>query len=694
MAADSDYSEVLERLADSHQQRVADSLVALEGRVANLMADAPTKAGRLFDLEWAVSARTELRAALEETYLSEVDSVIRGYGAVSTDAAKMLGIYGDFTKLDAGVVSQLQRLSFQGFEAIGSEYLDVLANEVYQSTLTGRNFNDTVKNLRQTINGVYINSDDAEAQRLVDVAANGTAAQSAAAVKELQTKYARDRVGNNLRRYSTQMAQDSLMQFDASINTAIGKQSGATKWKYYGSTVRDSRQFCVDHAGKVFTEEEIAEDWSGSWKGKASGDPFIVRGGYNCRHHWRPVFDEELEDNPLPTPSEPVDKESLTSSTPKLIGKEVATAALSKRAKLANKGTQDRSAPDKYISNNSSDLPDYLASKVGSGSEFPVRFKPYGYKRGDNADVMGNASFGTVDVKGLSTEALSILTQALKETDDIARKFKAPAIRGITPMKSKKATASMGDGMLSVNSAYWNPIAKQAYESNDKLLAKTQKARIKRDAAQDLADVATEEYRAADKVFLAKYPDYPRNSDGFRGSTEYSLVMDARAKIIAARKASTKAAKEYEKARQLSEPYVSSAYLKGGDIKDRPFSAKQYYNDPADKFRSTIYHEYGHTVHQEYWRKLTDGDDTSFERYLNQLFYYNGKRATQRGLFFPTKYSEVNPQEWWAENFSLYNMGRKDLVDERLLALMDKMVESKSRIKVFDGWDFESGRYA
>ena len=299
MAADSDYSDVLERLADSHQQRIADSLVALEERVASFMSGAPIKDGKLFDLEWAVNARAELRSALDETYLSEVDSILRSYNGVSNAAEKMLGTYGDFTKLDAGVVGQLQRLSFQGFEDIGSEYLDTLASEVYQSTLTGRNFNDTVKNLRQTINGVYINSDDAEAQRLVDVAANGTAAQSAAAVKELQTKYARDRVGNNLRRYSTQMAQDSLMQFDASINTAIGKQSGASKWKYYGSTVRDSRPFCVEHAGQIFTDDEIEETWSGSWKGKASGDPFIVRGGYNCRHHWRPVFDEEPEEAEL-----------------------------------------------------------------------------------------------------------------------------------------------------------------------------------------------------------------------------------------------------------------------------------------------------------------------------------------------------------------------------------------------------------
>tara|TARA_R110000796_G_scaffold61714_1_gene142703 strand:+ start:3190 stop:4092 length:903 start_codon:yes stop_codon:yes gene_type:complete len=295
MAADSDYSEILDRLADSHQERLAAALKTLEENVADLMAQAPLKDGNLFDLEWAVNARPQLKAALEADYLAEVDRAVRDYSAVSAQASEMLSTYGDFTKLDPKVISQLQRLSFQGFEGVANEYLDILANEVYQSTLTGRSFNDTVKNIRQSINGVYIQSDSVEANRLVDVAANGTASQSAEAVKQLQTIYARDRVGNNLRRYSTQMAQDSLMQFDAAINTAIGKESGATSWKYYGSTVRDSRPFCVEHAGQIFTDEEIVETWAGSWKGKASGDPMIVRGGYNCQHHWRPAFDLEIE---------------------------------------------------------------------------------------------------------------------------------------------------------------------------------------------------------------------------------------------------------------------------------------------------------------------------------------------------------------------------------------------------------------
>ena len=256
------------------------------------MATAPLTDGNLFDLEWALAARSEIRSIIDEVYLAEVQASIRQYRKVSESALAMLQNYGDFIAVESSVITQLQRLSFQGFEAIAAEYLDILATEVYQSTLTGRAFNESVKNLSQSINGIYISSDSVEAQKLVDIAANGSAAQKAAAVEKLQRLYGRDATGRNLRRYSVQMMQDSLMQFDASINTAIGKESGAEKWKYYGSTIRDTRSFCRKHQGQTFTTEEIAQTWSGSWAGKAPGDPFIVRGGYNCRHHFRPVFEE------------------------------------------------------------------------------------------------------------------------------------------------------------------------------------------------------------------------------------------------------------------------------------------------------------------------------------------------------------------------------------------------------------------
>ena len=247
MSAESEYSDLLDRLADTHQARIAAALQELEERVAQLMATAPLTDGNLFDLEWAIQARAEIRQAIEAEYLTKVDAIVREYAAVAESTMAMLGTYGSFTKIDPSVISQLQKLTFQGFEDIGQEYLDIIGKAVYENTLTGVSFAESVNTVRQA-------------------------------------------VGGDMARYAKQQGHDSLMQFDRSLNTAIGKEAGATKWKYVGRIIETTRPFCRKHEGQIFTEEEIMETWGGSWAGKASGNPFIVCGGYNCGHGFRPVF--------------------------------------------------------------------------------------------------------------------------------------------------------------------------------------------------------------------------------------------------------------------------------------------------------------------------------------------------------------------------------------------------------------------
>ena len=248
MAADTDHAEYLASLASKHEERLASALVTLERRIADYVATAPLQDGQLFDLEWAINARPEIRRLVREEYLVEIDTIIRDYREVHQKALEMIGTYGDLIDIDSNIISQLQGLSFQGFADIGNEYLDVIAKQVYESTLTGATF-----------------------------------ATSVAAVQQA--------VGGGMARYAKQQVHDSLMQFDANVNVAVGKAAGATRWKYFGRLVEESRPHCIEHKGKVYTEEEIYEIWSGSWAGKIEGNPFVVRGGYNCGHHWRPVFD-------------------------------------------------------------------------------------------------------------------------------------------------------------------------------------------------------------------------------------------------------------------------------------------------------------------------------------------------------------------------------------------------------------------
>lgn len=289
MAAPDDYAQFLERLALQHQRRLADALQALEGRLAGYMQTAPATDGELFDMEWALSARSEIRQAMEEEYLAEVQDILGDYQEVAQQQLNMLNTFGQFTRVPPEVISALQRQSFQGFEALASQQLEVLSSGVYQASLTGRGKADFIEQLRGSINGIYQASDQAEIQELVEVAQNATGARQQEAVDRLHRVYAADRLGNNLRRYASLYATDSLNQFSASLTITTANEQGIDRFEYYGDLILDSRQFCRDHVDKIYTREEIEKIWEGEWAGKAAGDPFIVRGGYNCRHHWLPI---------------------------------------------------------------------------------------------------------------------------------------------------------------------------------------------------------------------------------------------------------------------------------------------------------------------------------------------------------------------------------------------------------------------
>lgn len=288
---DANHARIVDRLGSTHEKRLLAILEELENKIATIVLSAPSTDGKLADLAWALQARVQIQQAFRETFLTEADLIVRDYDKVVASLTDMFTDYGATFAIDAKVLSNLKRVSFQGFQDIASTFADELANELYQNTLTGRPVSESVRNVRQKINGIYMQSDQSEINRLVELAKEG----SEEAVEKLHRVYAADRTGKNMRRFAGQMIHDSLMQFDASLNVAAGKEIGVTEWKYYGSVISDSRDWCKRHAGRHYTEDEIREMWANNqWSGKAAGDPFIVRGGYNCRHHWRPFFSDEV----------------------------------------------------------------------------------------------------------------------------------------------------------------------------------------------------------------------------------------------------------------------------------------------------------------------------------------------------------------------------------------------------------------
>jgi len=294
------HSQNIDRLEALHDELISNALFDLEEKAAEIIVNLPAKNGKLYDIKAAVFARQELQQSIIDSFLTTADEVVRSYDQAT---ATLIGLYQDVledgvlptTQLDA--INQLKQLAFSGFEDVASTHLEVMAREVYQSTLTGRSINESIKSIRHAINGVYIKSNDDEAQTLVafvEEFRNDVTKKAAVdkAIDKLHTIYARDKVGNNLRRYATSYAHDSLMQFSASANVSIGNELGIDKWEYYGDSILDTRDWCRKHAGKIMTTQEIRDEWAtNDWQGKAAGDPFIVRGGYNCRHSWVAVVD-------------------------------------------------------------------------------------------------------------------------------------------------------------------------------------------------------------------------------------------------------------------------------------------------------------------------------------------------------------------------------------------------------------------
>ncbi len=281
-----------------------------------------TTDGRLIELQAAIAIRPKIKAILDREYLAWSDTVVReGFTKQAKRVEKAFKRIGnipvefqELTKGDLALVQNLKQQYFTQFKDVSNTFTRRLSEKVYQNTLVGSDFAVLEKELRQTINGIYASSDDPEIQRLVNFVNENKfkkSEQSAVdrAVQTLQTKFARDRAGENMKRYAGQILNDSLRDFDATLNFNKSQDAGLTFVKYYGDVIPTTREICRNVINGVikpkrkdglFTVDEVRKIWtSRSWSGKKAGDPLVVRGGYNCRHQWSYVnpdwYDEQGE---------------------------------------------------------------------------------------------------------------------------------------------------------------------------------------------------------------------------------------------------------------------------------------------------------------------------------------------------------------------------------------------------------------
>ena len=281
--------------------------------------DLPRQQGKLIELQAAIAIRPKIKAILDREYLPFADQVVRqGFNKQAKRIEKAFKLIGnippefqELTKGDLALVQNLKQQYFTQFKDVSNTFTRRLSEKVYQNTLVGNDFAELEKELRQTINGIYASSDDAEAQKLIDYINENKFKESLKpqvdkAIQTLQSKFSRDRAGENMKRYAGQILNDSLRDFDATLNFNKANDAGLTYVKYYGDIIPTTREICRNVINGVydkrkdglFTIDEVKDLWaSRSWSGKKSGNPLVVRGGYNCRHQWSYVnpdwYDEQ-----------------------------------------------------------------------------------------------------------------------------------------------------------------------------------------------------------------------------------------------------------------------------------------------------------------------------------------------------------------------------------------------------------------
>ena len=286
------------------------TLDRIEREVISTVSRLPLTDGKLVELQSAIAIRPQIKAILEREYLKWSDTVVReGFNKQAKRIEKAFKRIGnipvefqELTKGDLALVQNLKQQYFTQFKDVSNTFTRRLSEKVYQNTLVGSEFAVLEKELRQTINGIYASSDDPEITRLITYINRNQNSDNATiqakvdkSVQTLQSKFARDRLGDNMKRYAGQILNDSLGDFDATLNFNKSQDAGLTYVKYYGDVIPTTREICRNVINGVynkrksglFTIDEVNTLWaSRSWSGKKSGNPLIVRGGYNCRHQW------------------------------------------------------------------------------------------------------------------------------------------------------------------------------------------------------------------------------------------------------------------------------------------------------------------------------------------------------------------------------------------------------------------------
>ena len=214
--------------------------------------------------------------------------------ALSADSIQLQGL-GERDAQDTVSENALAQVSQREIETVVQEQRTSIVDNLVVAAVAGTALTQIAQTARYSVSGLQAESSDPGVRRLQrqmrQLQADGADSATIAGVVQQLRSAIGDAIPKtaNVAETLKRRTQDTVMRFESAFTAGRSRRKGVKRWRYEGGVIDTSRDFCVSLEGSELTEEEIQSIWADQWAGKEPGDPFVVRGGYNCRHFWVPV---------------------------------------------------------------------------------------------------------------------------------------------------------------------------------------------------------------------------------------------------------------------------------------------------------------------------------------------------------------------------------------------------------------------
>src|SRR6478736_3670233 len=247
-----------------------------------------------------MDAFMELYYKLDKSSTGNIEASVKNLNTINSFKSKINtiledGAYGE------GITNYLN--SYTSSSQYINDYFGSIVNNFKDNTklydaILQANVNTTTDSLLNS--GIDANFTDPITKVLQDMVTGGSNKQEFIETLKINLN---DESGL-LARHVPQVAQDSIMQFNANYTQTISADLNLGYYYYKGTKKATSRQFCTNIIGKYFTEANLhkyfdkqsqlngGKGWNGMIDGTNWGNFFTNRGGWNCRHLIIPVSKE------------------------------------------------------------------------------------------------------------------------------------------------------------------------------------------------------------------------------------------------------------------------------------------------------------------------------------------------------------------------------------------------------------------